>query len=199
MRRFIPWTDIAVYGGLALVAVAGAIFAALTPQEWPVGKVFAVMAVPLAFVVLAIIVIGGKWQARPDYISRTSAAIWTVLGSPGMSDMDKALWHFINEIVLHADVSYDQAGDMISTASIEWRKGKVGAIGFGWHVKGKAGLQQGKHILLEWPGSIKESVLFHELGHMVQELVLKRPAPDYWHEDVDFWEIISEIERSYEP
>lgn len=218
MRRFIPWTDIAVYGGLALLSVVASLLAVITPQEWTTGGIIAAITAPLAFVVLAIVIIGGKLLRRPDYQALLnsygghtgSVAVWTVAGEPVRDDMEDALSHFAvgaadrltaigtYHSMLHIG-RYEKCWSMLAGASIEWSKGKVGAMGIGWKVKDKAGLQSGKYIKLQWTGSIKNSALFHELGHMVQELILKRPIPDYKHEDTEFWDMISEIERIYEP
>lgn len=198
MRRFIPWVDIAVYGGLALLSVAASLLAVLTPQEWTNGKIVLAVATPLVFVVLAVIIVSGKWSKRPDYILGSGVAVWTAGDKrPHLQCMTNAIAHFaISASGLVCD--HKTMKKFLFGICVEWTTKRVGMIGYGWKVTDKAGLQSGKHIKLQWTGSIKESALFHELGHMVQELILKRPTPDYKHED-PFWNIISEIERSYEP
>jgi hypothetical protein len=86
---------------------------------------------------------------------------------------------------------------MLKGAQIQWSRGLISSIGLGWKVKDKAGLQSGRCIKVHWPGMIKHSALFHELHHMVDEIVFGR-EPDYEHQRTKWWELIKKLKDDYE-
>jgi hypothetical protein len=205
MRRFIPWTDIAVYGGLAVLSVVGAVWAALTPQEWEVGGIVVLIVVPLAFVVLAGVVVGRKLLSRPSFVVR-GMGVWTCPGQGEhiKSRMDAALAHLIHVFPsimrgrgfaegMEPGKLGDALKDLLIGARCMWREGPLTVFSrLGWAVKDKAGLQSGKSIMVQWTGTISGSAWHHEIGHMVRQLVLKK-QPDYKHEDREWWDAVREL------
>lgn len=202
MRRFIPWQDIAFYGGLALMSIIAGVWCALTSQEWNVGKVVALVAVPVGYLMVACVVILGRLFTRPTYVTRDGVAVWATKDGPGEHAMGFACGFFIDAMLnlcednMEADwFPRELILRVMSEAKIEWRSKPITLLSrYGWRVKDKAGLQQGTNIMVYWPGSIKESALFHELGHMVRQLVFKQEI-DYKHEDKEWWGMISEIQN----
>jgi hypothetical protein len=83
---------------------------------------------------------------------------------------------------------------MLRGARIEWSSKPITLVGRFWSVRDKAGLQQGKGVMVHWQGSVLTSALFHELHHMVDEIILKR-GPDYKHEDKEWWDLVPELKR----
>jgi hypothetical protein len=205
VHRYIPWTDFLLYGGLAVVSVAAAIWAVLTPQDWEVGGVIAVILVPSAFVVLAVVIIGGKLLSRPDFVV-FGMSVWMgdVVAPSAKFVMVEAIEVFVEKFPgLARKHGFDgrvQSGaltKMIDGVRCEWRSGKISMISrWGWAVKDKAGLQSGKSIVVQWRGEISESAFYHELGHMVREMVLNIDV-DYKHEDVEWWEAVREVKAEF--
>lgn len=202
MRRFIPWTDIALYGGLAAVSTAGSLWAAFTPQEWTVGAIVAAIIVPLGFIVVAAVVIGGKLLSRPDY-HVYGMHVWTADGDqPVGSRMKEAVKHFIETFPgiarAHGFDGRIQSGtleELFRGVSCEWRSKPLTVFSrWGWSVKDKAGLQSGKSIMVQWLGSITGSAWHHEVGHMVRQLLLHKSV-DYRHEDEEWWAAIRRVKE----
>ena len=195
--KYIPWTDIVLYGGLAVVSVGAAVWAGLTPQEWNVGKIVALIAVPVAFVALALIVILGKLFSRPDYHTKQGVAVWSVNGRPNKHQMDAAFELLIDTLPgLYKDpgaITSLMLEHLVKGVKVEWRDKPLTVFSrYGWAVKDKAGLQQGKAIMVHWQGSITDSAFYHEMGHMIRQEVLCKPI-DYKHEDTDWWTMMAAI------
>jgi len=203
MRKFIPIIDILVYGSLALFSIIATIIAFLTPQEWPLIKIIIALIVPVGFITLAAIVFISKWTSRPDYITDQGTAIWSggisnLSEQFAMAKMSAALHFFATELPkMVPGITSETLNIMLNQAKIDWKNKSLTLVGIGWTVKDKAGLQDGNGIMLYWNGSIIHSALFHELFHMVDELVLHK-APDYKHENTGWWEIATELENMAE-
>lgn len=201
MRRFIPWTDIVLYGGLALVSTAGSLWAAFTPQEWTVGAIVAAIAVPLAFIIVASVVIGGKLLSRPDYEVH-GMAVWQdgVSGINMKVRMDKAIQHFVDTFPDIAQahgfdgrIQTEVLNRLLDGSRCEWRTRRLSIVSrWGWSVKDAAGLQSGRSIMVQWLGSITDSAWHHELGHMVRQKVLGKDI-DYQHEDEKWWAAVKRV------
>jgi hypothetical protein len=192
-KKFVPWMDLILYGGIALASVVGALIAIATPQEWDVGKVVVLIIVPLAFITLALIVCLTKYFSKPDFITTHSAAIWTGgIKEITQDKMNQVLSEFCLEINKEFCTGLECVINMLSGSKIIWKKGSLSYIGVGWQVKDKAGLQQGSTVIVQWNTGILDSALVHELGHMFRQQILGRPI-DYIHADKAFWDRINKI------
>jgi len=79
--------------------------------------------------------------------------------------------------------------DMLKDSRIEWSPKKVSWVARYGAVMDKEGLQKGKGVMVHLDltyGTIAKSALFHELIHMVKEVVLQQD-PDAKHEDKAWW------------
>jgi len=207
MRRYIPWEDWLLFGGMAAGATLGSVCAALTPQEFPLGKIVTLISVPLAFIVIAVIVLVSKYRSRPSFVDQHGISVWNGdVKNITRASFEANVNFFIATLprlirsqfpdgALEHRVTGEQLDKMFDGARVEWQKGAITLLSkWGWSIKDKAGLQQGKAIRVQWGRTIADSALFHECLHMVDELVLQR-APDYAHENKSWWALVSELKR----
>jgi len=209
MRRRLPIIDILVYGGLGLFAVIAAIIAFVTPQEWDAAKLGILIGVCGGMLVLCIVVLLSKALRRPSYITKQGVAVYAVNEgtlqdktnwSPTELDVVDALDFFVRNLPRYLpEVHENDLINMLKDSVVEFQEKPVGAIGIGWLVKDKAGLQQGKAMLVQWPGTIARSAFFHELMHMVDEccLQVKGWKPDYEHTKEPLWDAQAEVLQGY--
>ncbi len=192
-KRYIPWIDLLLYGGLIVVSIVSVIIALCTDQEWPVEKILVISTIPTAVVVVSLIILLKKLLSRPDFTTRYGVAVWcNDIEKIDNQLMDRAVQFYINEMVVRALVKEDELLSMFQGATVEWRKKPIGMYGIGWAIKEAAGAQQGKSVVVHWKGTIRGSALFHEFHHMVDETILKKPI-DYKHEDKKWWAIIDQM------
>jgi hypothetical protein len=210
MKRHIPWIDFILYGGLALLAlVAGTIFLMYAEAA---GAIVSIVGMTLGFVVVAVVVFFRWFRSQPDFYEDTyGIAVWTdgisVLKQPaGKDNFKRVVDLFVTELpglikkhmaptAPEQIIESSDLSRMLYQSRVEFRKEKLTVFSkLGWSVKDKAGLQQGKGIMLHWTGSIAGSALFHELLHMVDEVVLKR-GPDYRHTNQEWWRMVVELKR----
>lgn len=88
--------------------------------------------------------------------------------------------------------------EMLSGARIVWSKDPVSSFTRFWQIHDVNGLQKGKGIEVRWMGSVSESALFHELHHMVDEIILRR-SPDYKHEAEAWWDSVRVLKAKFKP
>jgi len=202
MKRYIPWVDILVFGGLAMLALVAEVVVLLFGKEVTVTGHTVMGATAATFIFIAIVVLLKKYKSRPDYIDKHGVATW-IDGIQVLRDdlrVYRAMQFFAQRLpaLLAAEFPAYLHGSRVTTANIihmydgmqiEWRRKPLSVMSrWGWSVKDKAGLQQGKSIMLHWQGSVVESALYHELLHAVDELVLHQP-PDYKHEKA-WWKLL---------
>lgn len=203
MKRSIPWIDFILYGGLALLSVVGAVLAFVFDAP-PPGYITALLTMA-GFLVVAGIVFFRWWNSQPDYFVDPGVAIWKG-GVPALTlEAMRGTFEFYIETLPkiiqdrgmglpYANVTTHNLRLMLRNARVEWTRKPITLISKFWSVKDKAGLQQGKGVMVHWQGSIRDSALFHELHHMVDEIILER-GPDYKHEDKEWWNLIPELKQ----
>jgi hypothetical protein len=207
MRGYIPWKDWLLFGGLAALSVVGSVIAALTPQEWEPGGIAVLIIVPMAFVGIAITVLVRKYQSRPDYTDKHGIAVWTddIPEVNNAEKFERLVYVFIRalpEVIKpqfpsgspERDVTMRKLKDMFMGSRIEWSRNPISLFSrWGWSMKDKAGLQQGKGTLVHWNGSMIGSAMYHEFLHMVDEIILKRYDPT--HANRLWWALVPELKR----
>ena len=205
MRRYVPWVDILVFGGLAALALTAQLLVLFIGEDVTVAGHTAMGATTAAFIFIAIVVLLKKYKSRPDYIDNHGVSVWTD-GIQVLRDdlrVYRAMQFFAQrfpvliaaELTLHSQeqaVTSAQIIRMYDKMQITWRRKPLNVMSrWGWTMKDKAGLQQGKSIMLHWKGSVTDSALYHELIHAVDELLLKQP-PDYKHKKA-WWKFVVPI------
>jgi len=192
-----PWMNFVVFGSLALLADGLFIYTLATGQSW-VPDLVAGLSTAGFNAVAAVVML--KWYlTRPDYVTRHRAAVWTGGACISKMLMDDALDFFVTEMVKYntnPEILRSQLVNMLDGTCIEWSKKKISAIGIGWAVKDKAGLQSGKNIMVHWPGCVSDSALFHELFHEIDEIVF-RISPDYAHTRANWWAWVTDLKTAY--
>lgn len=198
MKKYFPWADLFLYGGLALASIISVIIAACTTQEWSIGKIMPLVLVPLAFTGIATLVVLKKLSTKPDFMTKQGVHVW----SGGIKEvtkdlMERAIDYYIEKLPEKSLIHEEELRIMFFGSKIEWTKSRIGLIGIGWAVKDVAGLQQRRSVVVEWKGSIRKSALFHEFHHMVDEIVKGIP-PDYKHENEYWWKIIPILKEGFD-
>ena len=203
MKKSIPWIDFILYGGLALLSLAGVVLTLIVGTELP-GYIVA-GATATGFVVIAVVVFFRWWNSRPDYYVDPGVSIWNSgipeLTAQAMKTVFEYYIRMLPKIIgdfgmadRYPEVTANALREMLRNARVEWTRKPITLIARFWSVKDKAGLQQGKGVMVHWQGSVKDSALFHELHHMVDEIILKR-GPDYKHEDKEWWHLVPELKQ----
>jgi hypothetical protein len=191
-----------VYNGwsLAILAVAsllisGICFAVLIAgyKTMPTGGIVTLIACGIA--ALGVIVIIGIYTIgnAPSYYTKHDVAVWTNGINQITKDlMEAALDTYIERVCLHRpDIKKEALLDMYSRMMVVWFTDTVGAVGIGYSLHDKEGLRGGYVIHLHWTGSVTSSALFHEVHHMVDDVILHKPS-DYQHTDKAWWTVIGE-------
>lgn len=193
-KRFFPWLDIFLFGGIGLFGVVVAILATLNRNNTWWGILLAWVVVS-AFIAVAVTVVWGKLASRPNFITRHGVAVWT----GGIEEITQQMVEqaFIDYALLMDNVTIDgititreKLYAMYEKVMVEWSGARVSSIGNGWFIKDAAGLTKDFGILVWWPGSIRSSALFHELHHIVWREILGK-QPDYDHKEVAWWRLLA--------
>lgn len=188
VKKWFPWIDLIFFGSIAIIAVALSILAASTQQEWDIGKIVVLIVTPIAFTGLAIVIVVYKWFSKPDFTTKHGTYVWRNNIS-GLTKIvvEKALDFFVEQVPLfYPNIKPAELEGMLQDAKIEFRDGGITLYAIGWDVRDKSGLQQGRAIMVKWNGSIVESAFFHELMHVVDEIIFHK-EPDYKHENLGWW------------
>ena len=197
MKRKAPWVDFIMYGAFSLLGLAGLICALIFDPS--LGALIASGAAFLGFLTVFIAAIFTWYFSKPDYITKHGTAVWIdKLAVITQDSMEAALDFYIENLPKYSPISIssDQLAYMLHDACIEWSAEPVSSLGIGWAVKDKAGLQMGRNVKVHWTGSIISSALYHELLHMVDEIVLAA-ATDYKHERTEWWAIIIKLKNDF--
>lgn len=197
MKKSPPWQDIMIYGGLTLVSLI--CLAVVLTLDIPLPGIITLAATSAGFLAV-FLVFFIKWVlSKPDFVTLQYVGVWTD-GQKEITKelMDKALKFYKENLPEMSGniITCAQISNMLGGATIEWKKGRVSAIGIGWQAKDKAGLQSGKSIMVQWKGSISASALFHELHHMIDQCVLCVPC-DYKHERLEWWSIVDRLKIEF--
>lgn len=194
-KRFIPWTDMFLFGGIGLFSVIVSFLVTLNDSNSWVGKLI-IWAVTLTFLGVAAFVIYGKFATRPDFITRHGVAVW----KSGVEEvtpelMEKAFEDYaalvVGKTVSGKTVTRKSLDALYQKIMVEWSCARVSSIGNGWFIKDAAGLTKDHGILVWWPGTVSSSALFHEIHHIVWREILGEPS-DHNHMALEWWDIIKE-------
>ncbi|RLC88667.1 MAG: hypothetical protein DRJ03_01980 [Chloroflexi bacterium] len=204
MRPSVPWVNFILYGGLALLAFTAAVWASC--YEQPIGAFVSVWAAAAGFLAVFVVVFVGWFVRFPTFIAR-GVSVWDgdirFITETAVVD---ALKFYVERLPTLLEeqhmaekhvVTSDALWTMLFTAQIEWTDKPITLISRFWQIRDANGLQQGKSIMVRWTGSISGSALFHELHHMVDEIVLKR-SPDHKHENKHWWALVPMLKRESE-
>lgn len=190
VRRWIPWQDFAVFGGIPLLYTALVIGAAFTSQEWPAVKLTITAVVGVALYAGFALVVLRRWCWRPTYITRMGTLVWTNgLDIESEQVADAMCFYAANVGRAHKRLDESVILSLFSTARVEFTKRPIW-----WGDRQSNGLQRGKAVVVRWLGGFGENAFFHELHHMVDEVLLG-VKPDYKHERKQWWALISDLKR----
>lgn len=190
MRKYIPLKDILLYGGLATVAIICMIYVLITIEGRAVGEWIAILVTTVGSVGGTVAVFLMCYMSKPDFVTKQGTLVWHDRIGVVLAQVEDVLAFFITVLpTLKSEVTKKQLEDMLKDARIEWSRKKVSWVSRYGAVLDKAGLQKGKGVMVHYTGSLIESALFHELIHMVKEVVLKQD-PDAKHEDKAWWKIV---------
>jgi len=200
LKKKLPWIDFILYGGLAFLMLVVSIV--LLIVGIPLPALIALILTTLGFIIVFLLFFFRWYNSRPDYFTKHGTAVWKDrIGAVYKGRVEHAIDYYITKLPEIARTEKVELRErlpfMLKGASIEWSGKLISSVGLGWKVKDKAGLQSGKCIKVYWPGSIKNSALFHELHHMVDEIVFGH-APDYKHERTSWWNLIRKLKEDYE-
>jgi hypothetical protein len=206
MRRPIPWFNFIFYGGLALISVVASIIVPFLTDELPAW--LCMWLTSAGFVTVAFVVFYSWLRSVPDYTEDTyGVSIWhgDVIQLRQAKDAHKNMFDFfvktlpqlidehLPETAPEREITPQKISSMLYGSFLQWTTKKISLMGIGWSVKDVAGAQRGKGMMVMWNGSMAGSALFHELFHMVDEIILG--IVDYKHERKDWWALVSELKR----
>jgi hypothetical protein len=200
MRAF-PWVDFFIFGGLFLFALFCGFLVTLSGPH-TVLELCITWGIVLVFLGISVMIVLRKYMAHPDFITIQGTYIWANgIDEIDVYDMNAALSYYVTNLPkLTALVTQKEIENMLFGACIEWRQGPITLMGLGWLVKDKEGLQKGKSIIVHYPdkqeftvqANIERSALYHEIHHMVDEVVLKREI-DYMHKNTEWWNLLMKM------
>lgn len=192
MGRWVAWQDVAVFGGLPLLFTGLGVGAWLTPQEWPVPGVVILLAVIWGAWAIFGIFLWQRWRSKPDFELSNGAVVWT----GGISEItaervEAAIKFFIAKAAEKTGTVESAVSEMCSKLRIEFVDGRVSWGGLAYN-----GIASGFRVKVNWLGGFKKNAFFHELIHVLQEMVLNKPR-DYDHEDSVLWSLVGEMKREF--
>jgi len=193
--------DIWFWAALATLVTALATGAALTPQDWPAMKVVILVGVVVGFWLMGLAAVLNTIRRKPDFEVCLSGGRSLVVWTDGIKEVEPgliraAITHFIRTVSTTTTFTLDQLEDMLDGSGIEFRKGLLTWRGLGFVMEGKEGLQKGKWMAVHWRGSIKDSAFFHELCHMLDEVVRNHYDPK--HEDSLLWGLEHQLNKTFQ-
>jgi len=129
---------------------------------------------------------------QPDFITFHQIEVFTNNINVSPTEFEEITEFFINQLlelsprkITEEDLYY-----VFNHLQIEIRKKIIS-----WNDKKYSGLQQGKYILLHYPGNLEDSALIHEYMHAVDEIKFGRY--DYGHTDRNWWDTERQISLNY--
>jgi len=208
IKKKTPWADFTIFGSISLLGLVGACVATYYTRD--IGALITSWGVAGSMLLIfAIIIIRWK-RSAPDYYNKCyGVAVWCggdkfLYATKSREDLKNLLILFLDRLPtlvkakfpgesIEQRITKSALCKMLYGSGIEWHVEPISLFSkSGWAVQDKAGLQQGKNIAVQWQGSYIKSALYHELLHMVDELVLLR-APDYKHENKRWWALVNEL------
>jgi hypothetical protein len=178
--------------GLPVLVTALSVGAIITPQDWPAIKV-AILAVTVwTFWLVGLLALWMRWRARPTYELTGGTQVWTNGIDVPRAAMETAVRAVIDRLPLLVDhrVEGPALESMFAIARVEFVRGP---ILLGDHEV--AGWQRGPYMRVRWLGGLHENAFFHEVIHMVHDVVL-RSNPDYRHSLHIWWSACAELHKS---
>ena len=188
-HRWIPWIDVIIFAGVPMLFTVAVIASLFFEQLWPPAKIGIAIAVPMMAWAIFGALIFQKWKARPSFTLVSGTRVWVANGiDVTAADVASALTLYANRVArAHTRLDLQTVLSMLGCARIEFRSGSIG---------GKNGLQKGNGIIVNWLGGFGGNATFHELHHMVDELLLGVPV-DYKHERAAWWDLVGDIKRAW--
>jgi hypothetical protein len=197
IRRWIPLTDIVFFIGLFGVSLASTVGVLLTVQEWDATKTIAVALTPTLFLFFTSIFFTQRWMQKPNYIAEiqgidyeSGIAVWTNGVNISKKEMEAIIDFFITAFSQLSGIEKHRIAIALEDSSLELRLDKVKTLSQEWVIEGMEGIQKGKGVIVHWNSSVKNSALFHEWIHMVDEFVNRNV--DYKHSG-PWWRLESEL------
>lgn len=199
--KIVKWQDVVAFGGLPLVFTGLGIGAALTPQEWTVPGVVILVATIFAAWGIGFVFFWSKWRARPTFTLPGGIVVWANdISDVTPERVEKAVAFFAAKAASKLGLVETALRETLNSLRIEFVDGRVW-----WGEKAYNGLASGFGVKVNWaagtkgegavPG-FKRNAFFHELAHVTQEQVLKKP-PDYQHTNTPIWDLVSEMKREF--
>ncbi len=109
------------------------------------------------------------------------------------SDMERVIPRLVANAVLVLDAKPEDMFKALQGVELRWYDGPITISGLGWILKGKAGVQKGKFIGVQWLGLYSKSALAHEFLHLIDEYIFHRYDPT--HGNVEYWAQVEVLNR----
>ena len=211
IKKKTPIIDFIVFGCIAALGIIGAVIASCYTKD--ISALVTFWGVAGAMIMILCIVILRWRRSMPDYYNKCyGIAVWCggetfLYSTKGREQLKGMLALFMDRLpvliktrfaghAIEQNVTKVALCKMLYGSGIEWQRELISRISkSGWAVTDKTGLQQGKNIAVQWQGSFIKSALYHELLHMVDEMILLR-KPDYKHENKKYWAMVNELKAA---
>jgi hypothetical protein len=186
-----------MFGGLPVLATAGAIGAAMTPQEWDAPKIGVMVLMLATFWGIFAGFIWKRMKTRPTYQTDEGLSVWTNGLPISFQAVKSAIAFYVTE--LHASKVLKNSNaleiaEKLDALRIEFVEQRFTTI---WYGKDKkyAGIQKGNFVKVAWLDGFDKNAFFHELHHYVDEVL--RGSIDIRHEDDEWWALIPEMKHKW--
>jgi len=199
--QFFSLIDLLVFGGSILVVSAATLLAIFTEQSWDVSKILALVSVYVATISIDLTFLFKGYFSEPDFVTKHGTKVWVGKCSVFIDDMNDILDFYTEKLPQLCNkflitITSTDLRKMLNNASIVLSDKPLSVIGIGWQIREAAGLQRGRQIIVYLKDGLIESALFHELHHMIDEIILG-VKPDYKHERTQWWNLVPILKQHY--
>jgi hypothetical protein len=202
MKRFVPWSSIILYGGLAFLSglVGWIIALVVKPNNFP--GLFSIWCICSGTSLFFLTFILERYYASPSYITTQGVQVWTDAASylqfiPAAEHVENVLTDFayITPLVLAESRDLDSGESAISNMQITnmYRNMKimftvhsVAIMAWNYPLREMYCAQKKRQIIIHHLPPFNAQQLCHVLFHAMDDLILYR-KPDCKHRNTSWW------------
>lgn len=213
MRRFIPWSDLAIHGTIILFSLLFAISFSLILPEAAFPAVFAIWAICGGMIVVCGTMLIQRYFAPPDYTTKQGVSVWTEVRErtyliPTLTDIERFVEFYIEyvpEVLASSQtlseaeraITGQQLTQMFKKLNILFTKKPSALSGFEWWAKDRGCAQRSNLVAIRFFSPFTSMHIYHVLFHAIDTMVLERD-PDPEHKNVEWWKVLDKVQSKLE-